>query len=101
VNAQAILYPNAPQIVADAQVADLRYGAAVLSSARAKINYVNGNGTAQAVASGSNGVPFHIAANARLSPTLWLVAAQGQANGIGFKTGTPARIAIERGTYHL
>lgn len=101
VNAQAILYPNAPQIIADAQVADLRYGAAVLSGARAKIHYVNGNGTAQAVASGSNGVPFHIAANARLSPTLWLVAAQGQANGIGFKTGTPARIAIERGTYHL
>lgn len=100
-NAQAVLYPNAPHIIADAQVADLRYGAAVLSSARAKVNYANRGGTAQLVANGSNGVPFRLAANAQLSPALWLVAAQGQANGIGFKTGTPARIVIDRGSYHL
>ncbi len=101
IGARIVMYPGAPQIVADAQVADLRYGAAVLSTARAKINYTNGSGTAQAVATGSNGVPFNIAANARLSPKLWLVAAQGRANGIGFRTDTPARIAIERGTYRL
>ena len=101
VNARAVLYPNAPQIQADAQVADLRYGVTVLSTARAKIDYTNGSGTVQAVATGSNGVPFRIATNARLSPKLWLVAAQGQANGIDFKTGTPARIAIDRGTYRL
>ena len=101
INAQAVLYPNAPQIVADAQVADLRYGAAVLSAARAKIDYVNGSGTAQVLATGSNGVPFRVAANARLSPKLWLVATQGQANGIAFKTGNVARIEIDRGTYRL
>jgi translocation and assembly module TamB len=101
VNAQAVLYANAPQIVADAQVADLRYGAAVLSAARVKVNYVNGSGTAQALATGSNGVPFRIAANARLSPKLWLVATQGQANGITFKTANPAQIQIDRGTYRL
>ncbi len=101
VNARAVLYPNAPQILADAQVADLRYGATVLSAARAKVDYTNGSGTAQALVTGSNGVPFRVAANARLSPKLWLLAAQGQANGIGFRTGTPARIAIDRGTYRL
>ena len=101
VNARAVLYPNAPQIVADAQVADLRYGVTVLSAARAKIDYVNGSGTAQMLATGSNGVPFRLAANARLSPKLWLLAAQGAANGIGFRTGTPARIEIDRGTYRL
>lgn len=101
INAQAVLYPNAPQIVADAQVADLRYGAAVLSAARAKVNYVNGSGTAQLLATGSNGVPFRVAANARLSPKQWLVATQGQANGIAFKTGNPARIDIGGGVYRL
>ena len=101
VNARAVLYANAPQIVADAQVADLRYGVTVLSAARAKIDYTGGSGAAQAVAEGSNGVPFRIAANARLSPKLWLVATQGQANGIGFKTANPARIEIDRGTYRL
>ena len=101
VNAQAIFYPGKPQITADAQIADLRYGEMVLSAARAKVNYVNGSGTAQALATGSNGVPFRIAANARLSPTLWLVALQGQANGIGFRTGTPARIQTAGGNYRL
>lgn len=101
VNAQAVLYPNAPQIVADAQVADLRYGAAVLSAARVKVNYVKGSGTAQLLASGSNGVPFRIAANAQLAPRLWLIATQGAANGITFKTANPAHIDIDRGTYRL
>jgi len=94
VKASVVLYPNAPQVVADAQVADLRYGAMVLSSARAKVNYVGGSGTAQAVATGSNGVPFHLALNAKLSPKLWIAALQGQASGINFKTATPARIEI-------
>ena len=101
INARAVLYPNAPQIVADAQVADLRYGPTVLATARAKIDYTGGSGTAQVLAQGSNGVPFRVAANARLSPKLWLVATQGQANGIDFKTTAPARIAIDRGVYHL
>lgn len=101
VKARAVLFANAPQIVADAQVADLRYGPTVLSTARAKIDYAGGSGTAQVLAQGSNGVPFRVAANARLSPKLWLVATQGQANGIDFKTDTPARIEIDHGTYRL
>src|SRR3546814_18808940 len=70
----AILYPAAPSIVADAQVADLRYGVTTIAEARAKVNYRGGNGTAQLVANGSNGVPFRIAANARLKPNDYLVA---------------------------
>jgi translocation and assembly module TamB len=100
VAANVVLYDQ-PQVVADVQLADLRYGPTVLSSARAKIDYRNGSGTARAVATGSNGVPFTIAVNSRLSPNLWLVAAQGRANGIGFKTGTPARVQIEKGSYRL
>ena len=101
INARAVLYPKGPQVIADAQVANLRYGAAVLSAARAKIDYRNGSGTAQALATGSNGVPFRLAANARLSPSLWLAATQGQANGVDFRAPSPARIEIARGTYRL
>ncbi|MEG3124830.1 translocation/assembly module TamB domain-containing protein [Sphingomonas sp. GB1N7] len=98
--ANVVLYDK-PAVKADVQVADLRYGPTVISSARAKVDYTGGSGTAQAVATGSNGVPFNIAVNSRLSPKLWLVAAQGRANGIGFKTGTPARIQIEGAAYRL
>ncbi len=98
--ATAVLTPT-PQIVADAQVADLRYGAVVLSAARAKVNYVGGRGTAQAVATGSSGVPFRIAMNAKLSPENYLVALQGQANAIAFRTVNPARIRAAKGVYTL
>jgi translocation and assembly module TamB len=100
ITASAVLTPT-PQIVADAQVADVRYGEVVLSAARAKVNYVGGNGTAQAVATGSSGVPFRIALNARLSPNDYLVALRGQANGIEFRTVNPARIRAAKGTYTL
>ncbi|TXC70435.1 hypothetical protein FSB78_05370 [Sphingomonas ginsenosidivorax] len=100
ISATAVLTPT-PQIVADAQVADLRYGAVVLSAARAKVNYVGGRGTAQALATGSSGVPFRIAMNARLSPDNYLVALQGQANAIAFRTANPARIRAAKGVYTL
>ncbi|SEN23073.1 autotransporter secretion inner membrane protein TamB [Sphingomonas gellani] len=101
VNASLVMYPNAPQIVADAQVADTRYGPTVIEAARAKINYVNGRGTAQALLTGSSGVPFRVAANAQLAPGNYLVAAQGQANGIPFRTVNPARITGAGGGYKL
>ncbi len=101
VNASVVLYPTAPQVVADAQVADLHYGPTVLSTGRVKVNYVGGHGTAQALLTGSNGVPFRLAANALLSPTLYTVALQGNANNIAFRTGSPARITAAKGMYRL
>jgi translocation and assembly module TamB len=100
VNASAVLTAT-PQVVADAQIADVRYGAIVLQAARAKVNYVGGRGTAQALVTGSSGVPFRLAVNARLAPNDYLVAAQGQANGIAFRTVNPARIRGARGGYLL
>lgn len=101
INATAILYPDAPQITGDAQVANLRYGPTVIAKARAKIDYRGGKGTAQLVANGSNGVPFNLAANARLSPNLWLVALEGNAAGVNFRTANPARIVPANGGYNL
>jgi len=97
----SILLADTPEILADAQVANLRRGDFVLKTARAKIDYKGGSGTAQALATGSSGVSFQIAANARLSPKQWLVALQGQGSGIRFHTVNPARIDIAGDTYRL
>lgn len=101
VKAGIVLYDNSPQVIADAQVGDLRYGPTVIQSGRAKVNYTGGRGTAQALFTGSNGVPFRLAMNARLSPNEYLVALQGQANAIDFRTGNPAKITASGGNYRL
>ena len=100
-DASVVLYPKAPQIVADAQLADTRYNAIVIQAARARVNYVGGRGTAQALLTGSSGVPFRVAINSQLSPGNYLVAMQGQANGIPFRTAGPARITQAGGGYRL
>ena len=101
IDAHVVMYPKAPSVVADVQLADTRYNNFVVEKARAKVNYVGGRGTAQAVLTGSSGVPFRLAVNARLAPNDYLVAAQGQANGVPFRTAAPARILGDRGGYRL
>jgi len=100
VTATAVLYDQ-PEIVADAQVANLSMGDFVLERSRAKVNYRGGNGTAQMFGQGSSGVPFRVAANAQLRPNDYLVALQGVANSIPFKTANPARIVSAPGGYRL
>lgn len=101
IKAVAILYPNAPSIVGDAQVAGLRQGVLVIQTARARIDYRGGRGAAQLVATGANGAPFNIAVNARLSPNLYTVAAQGRVNNLPFRLARPAVIRANRGVYTL
>ena len=101
VDASVVLLPTAPKVVADVQLADTRYNDFVIESARAKVNYVGGRGTAQALLTGSSGVPFRVAINAQLAPNNYLVAAKGQANGIDFRTVNPARITATGGGYKL
>ena len=97
----SVVLAETPQVVADAQVGDLRYGPTVIDAARAKVNYAGGRGTAQALLSGSNGVPFRLAVNAKLAPSNYLIAARGQANGVAFSTFNPMRITAARGIYTL
>ena len=101
VNANVVMFPKAPQVIADVQVADTRYNAFVIQAMRAKVNYVGGRGTAQALLTGSSGVPLRIALNAQLSPGNYLVAARGQANNIPFRTVNPARITAAGNAYRL
>jgi translocation and assembly module TamB len=100
ITASAVLYDQ-PQIVADAQLGNFRSGDMVVTRARAKLNYRGGDGAAQVVAEGSSGVPFRVAANARLSPNEYLVALQGVGNNVRFRTANPARIVPGSGGYRL
>nr|WP_040597972.1 translocation/assembly module TamB domain-containing protein [Sphingomonas elodea] len=97
----SVVLAEQPQVVADVQIANLKRGEFLLRTARAKIDYRGGNGTVQAVASGSSGVAFDVALNGRMTPGLWTAALQGQASGVKFRTPSAARIAVENGVYRL
>lgn len=100
VDATATLY-DTPEVVADIQLAGVRQGELLIQTARARINYRGGNGVAQLVANGRSGASFSVAANARLSPNLYRVAAQGQLGNVPFRLAQPARIRGENGGYRL
>ncbi|MES1972331.1 MAG: translocation/assembly module TamB domain-containing protein [Pseudomonadota bacterium] len=95
------LYPRAPEMLADIQLAGVRQGTFFLEAARAKVNYRDGHGTAQLVANGQSGATFRLAANAQLSPDLYRVAAQGQVGNVPFHLAQPAQIRVLRGVYTL
>lgn len=101
VEARLVLYASAPLVIADVQAAGVRQGQTVIQTARARINYQGGRGTAALVARGNSGASFDIAAKADLSPGLYRVAAQGDVNGIVFHLARPAVIRAERGGYAL
>jgi translocation and assembly module TamB len=88
----AILYPDAPSIVGDIQLAGARRGDLLVQLARARINYRGGRGQAQVLAQGTSGVPFRIASNIALTPNQIRAAAQGTVNRIAFRLARPADI---------
>ncbi|NNM78168.1 hypothetical protein HJG53_14825 [Sphingomonas sp. ID1715] len=101
IEARLVLYPTAPLIVADVQAAGVRQGTLLVQTARARINYQGGRGTAALVANGRSGATFNIAANADLSPGLYRVAMQGRVNSVQFRLARPAVIRADRGGYLL
>ena len=96
-----VVLADTPQVVADAQVGDMRYGPTVIDAARAKVNYRGGRGTAQALLTGSSGVPFRVAINGKLAPNDYLIATQGQANGVNFRAVNPLHVTVIKGAYTL
>ena len=101
IQASVILYPDAPHIVGDAQLAGVRANNFFLARARAKVDYRGGNGTAQVFAEGTSGMPFRVAVNAALSPNLIRAAAQGQVRNIPFRLARPAEISKVAGGWQL
>lgn len=92
IEATAILYPNAPSIVGDVQLAGVRRGEMAIEAARARINYRGGRGQAQLVANGSTGVPWRVGANVALAPDHIRAAAQGTINRVDFRFAQPADV---------
>jgi len=90
-----------PQISADVQMANAAYGDYVVRKARGRIDYRSGRGRAQLVADGSTGVPFSLAVNAALRPSVYAVALEGKASNIPFRFAQPAIIRIEKAGYRL
>ncbi|MBA2918349.1 hypothetical protein GON01_05105 [Sphingomonas sp. MAH-20] len=101
VEARLVLYASAPLVVADIQAAGVRQGQMVVQTARARINYQGGRGTAELAAKGRSGASFEVAARADLSPGLYRVAARGTVNSIAFHLARPAVIRAEGGGYAL
>ncbi|HYD37694.1 MAG TPA: translocation/assembly module TamB domain-containing protein [Allosphingosinicella sp.] len=101
VRATVILYPDAPHIVGDAQLAGVRSANFFLARARAKIDYRGGNGAAQLFAEGTSGVPFRVAVNSALTPNHIRAAAQGQVRNIPFRLARPAEISKVAGGWQL
>lgn len=101
IQASVILYPDAPHIVGDAQLAGVRANNFFLARARAKVDYRGGNGLAQVFAEGTSGLPFRVAVNAALSPNLIRAAAHGQVRNIPFRLARPARISKVAGGWQL
>jgi len=97
----SMVMTDQPRILADVQMANAAYGDYIVRKARARIDYQGGRGRAQLVADGSSGVPFSIAVNAALRPTLYAVAVQGKASNVDFRLAKPAIIRIEQGGYRL
>ncbi|MFC7500382.1 translocation/assembly module TamB domain-containing protein [Enterovirga sp. GCM10030262] len=101
VQATAILYPGAPSIVGDVQLAGVRRGEMAIEAARAKINVRGGRGQAQLVANGRSGVPWRVATNVALAPDHIRAAAQGTINRIDFRFARPADIRKVGGDWRL
>ncbi|RST31253.1 hypothetical protein HMF7854_10695 [Sphingomonas ginkgonis] len=100
VDARVTLYDQ-PEIIADAQLAQARFGTTDIAALRTIINYRGGRGYARGLAEGTAGVPFRMAFNSELEPNLWRAALKGRVNGVDVSTASPARIVPHGGSYEL
>jgi translocation and assembly module TamB len=101
IQATAILYPGAPQISGDVQLAGVRSRNFSLTQARVRGSYRNGTGLAQAFAEGVSGVPFRVGINAALQPGYIRAAAQGIVNRVPFRLARPAEVRKAGGAWEL
>lgn len=89
-HATALLYPGKPTVDADVQLVNLAQGNVLVRTARARLRYQRGTGTLALVADGRSKVPFSIAAQASLTPTLIRANIRGSINGIDLHLAAPA-----------
>ena len=96
-----VMLPNGASVSGSMALVDVRQGALLFRSARARLSYAGGHSQVALTASGSSGVPFDIAAQAALAPDRIVANARGSANGIAFRFAAPAVIAKQGRNYVL
>lgn len=101
VRGSLVMLPAGPSVSGSVALLDVRQGAVLLRSARARLSYAGGHGQIALTASGSSGVPFDVAAQAALTPDRIVANAKGSANGIAFRLAAPAVIAKQGADYVL
>ncbi len=101
IRATLVMLPGGPSINGSAALVDVRDGTLLVRSARAKINYAGGRGSAAVTASGTSGVPFDVAAQANFTPDRILANLRGAANGIAFSLARPAVVVKDGKDYVL
>jgi len=101
IRATLVMLPAGPSIDGSAAFVDVRSGTLLVRSARAKIAYAGGRGTAALTASGTSGVPFDVAAQASFTPDRILANLKGSANAIPFSLARPAVILKQGKDYVL
>ena len=96
-----VMLPGGPSVTGSMALVDVRQGALLVRSTRARLTYAAGRGQVALTASGSSGVPFGLAAQASFSPDRILANAKGSANGIAFQLARPAVIVKQGREYVL
>jgi translocation and assembly module TamB len=101
VDARIILFDR-PEVQADVQLANARFGTTEIAALRSIIDLRGGRGFARGIVEGRSGVSFRLAFNGELQPKLWRAALKGRVNGVDIATASPARIVPRSGnTYEL
>lgn len=100
VDARVVFYDQ-PLIEADAQLAQTQFRNLNLAAARVQVSYRDGRGQAKFLVEGQGSVPFRLAGNALLAPSLWRASLDGRVRGIAVRTASPARIVPSATGYEL
>jgi translocation and assembly module TamB len=100
IDGRAVLYDR-PTVVADAQLSGTNFGGLRLATGRVLIDYRDGRGKAKGLVEGFSGVPFRVAFNGDLQPSVWRIAMDGKVRGQTFKTKSPARVLPKENGYQL
>ncbi|WCT73109.1 translocation/assembly module TamB domain-containing protein [Sphingomonas naphthae] len=90
IRATATMYPKGPAATGRFLLTDVRQGETSLARAQGRFDYRDGSGSVALAANGRAGVPFDLAAQARLSPTRVVANLKGSANRVAFRLTAPA-----------
>lgn len=97
----AMLHPGSPEVSGAASLTDVRRGSLLLAHATAHGAYRGGTGHVALAADGTSGVPFSVAADVTLAPSVIRVDGHSLIDGVALRLAAPAEIDRGAGGYRL